>query len=166
MPSQPTFEPAPLFACLERHQVDYIVIGGLAGFAHGAGWPTYDADIVVERSPQNLSRLLVVLRDVDAIYDTFHQPPLRPDERLLALGSGPQLFRTKYGRLDVLKEAGGETYDSLLSDAVASQLYGVVVRCAGLEALLRMKRAANRPKDQPAIAKIEAKLREREQSPE
>lgn len=163
MPTRPTFEPAPILAALVRHEVEHIVIGGLAGFAQDAGWPTYDADIIVKPSPENLSRLLAVLREIGAVYDTFHQPPLRPDERLVASGSGPQLFRTKYGRLDVLKEAGGETYESLAGDAVASKLYGVVVRCASLEALLRMKRAANRPKDQPAIAKIEARLREREE---
>jgi len=68
------------------------------------------------------------------------------------------LFRTSFGRLDVLKEAGGETYETLGEGAVTLKLLGVVVRVASLPALIRMKRAANRPKDQAAIIALEAAL--------
>lgn len=72
---------------------------------------------------------------------------------------GPQLFRTRAGRLDVLKRAGDESFATLLADAVEVEAAGCLVLCSSLEALLRMKRAANRRKDQAAIASIEAALR-------
>jgi hypothetical protein len=158
------FDPGAIFECLARHGVDHIVIGGLAGIAQGAGWPTYDADIVVETSEANLRRLLGALSELEAEYDTLHVPPIRAHERIVVTATGPQLFRTKHGRLDVLKEAGGETFQTLTVDAVDSEQFGLVLRCASLEALLRMKRAANRAKDRAGIARIEDVLRQRRES--
>lgn len=117
MPPPTNFEPGSILDALIRHEVAFVMIGGLAGVAHGAGWPTHDIDIVIEDRPDNLERLVAALDEVRAVYDTFHQPPLRPDAFTVRQGRGPQLFRTQHGRLDVLKEAGGETYESLLEDA-------------------------------------------------
>ena len=41
--------------------VRFIVVGGLAGAAHGAARATYDVDLVYDRSPENLSRLAKAL---------------------------------------------------------------------------------------------------------
>ena len=138
--------------------MEHVVIGGLAGVAQDAGWPTYDADVVIDTTVANLERLAEALNELSAEYDTFHQPPIRPDVKRITNTNGPQLFRTKFGRLDVLKEAGGETFASLLVDAVVATQFGHPLRCASLPALLRMKRAANRPKDRVGISRIEAVL--------
>ncbi|MEQ9076574.1 MAG: hypothetical protein RLP09_22140 [Sandaracinaceae bacterium] len=42
---------------------------------------------------------------------------------------------------------------------MAAELHGSIVRCASIDALLRMKRSANRPKDR---AGIDALLKRRE----
>ncbi len=63
-------------------------------------------DVVVRRSEDNLSALQSALGELAAEYNTPHSPPIIPDLRRLESLSGPQLFRTKHGRLDVLKEAG------------------------------------------------------------
>lgn len=156
-----TYDPIAILSALFRHEVRFVAIGGWAATVQDAGWPTFDVDIVIEDQPENLERLVAALDELRAVYDTFHQPPLRPELFTVRQGRGPQLFRTMHGRLDVLKEAGGETYATLLEDAAEVEQHGHRVKCASLEALLRMKRAANRPKDQPAIAKIEARLREK-----
>lgn len=158
------FRPEELFACLARHEVRFVVVGGLAGVAQDAGWPSKDADIVIETSEENHRRLLAALAELDAEYDTLHRPPIRPDLSLLSGSTGPQLFRTKFGRLDVLKEAGGETFETLEVDAVSAEVFGAVLECASLHALLRMKRAASRPKDRAGIAIIESKLEDRRRS--
>ena len=157
--SRPTFDPRELFECLSRHDVDFIVIGGQAAIAHGVGWPTYDADVVIDVVMSNLQCLLDALKELDAEYDTPHQPPIRPDLERLSTLTGPQLFRTKFGRLDILKDAGGETFSSLCSDAVAAADSGLQIRSASIPALIRMKKAANRPKDQEAIARLEAAMK-------
>lgn len=92
-----TFRPDAILECLLDNEVRFIVIGGLAAFAQGAGWPTQDADIVVDCAEGNLRRLLIALSELEAEYDTLHRPPIRPNWRLLSGSTGPQLFRTKYG---------------------------------------------------------------------
>ncbi len=158
MTVRPKFDPDAILSALRRHQVEFVLIGGLAGGARGVGWPTYDVDIVIEDDDANLARLDAALRQLSAEYDTFHQPPILPEMRRLQSAHGPQLFRTRYGRLDVLKEAGGETYETLQRDASEITAYGATMLCASLAALLRMKRAANRPKDQAAIARLKEVL--------
>lgn len=61
----------------------------------------------------------------------------------------------------MLKEAGGDTFESLAPAAHTADFDGVPVRYASLAALLRMKRAANRPKDREGIRLLEEALRSR-----
>ena len=69
---------------------------------------------------------------------------------------------TALGDLDVIGEAtGGGTYDALLPHSEARPLFGRDVRFVELETLIRLKRAAGRPKDLERIAELEAILEER-----
>jgi len=147
-----------MLVTLAAHRVEFVIIGGLAGAAHDVGWPTTDVDIVIDTAHENMAALHSALQELDAEYNTPHSPPIVPDLRRLRSLGGPQLFRTKHGRLDVLKEAGGETYETLTRDAVTA-VYGTIeVRCASLEALVRMKLAANRPKDQAVVRRLQEAL--------
>lgn len=149
------FEPGTIFGILHRHEVKFVVIGGLAAAAAGAPWTTFDADIIIDLSEENLAALACALEELSAEYDTPHSPPIVPDLKRLRALEGPQLFRTTAGRLDVLKEAGGETFETVAQDALTVDFEGIPIRCASLNALIRMKRAANRPKDREAIRLLE-----------
>jgi hypothetical protein len=39
------FRPKPILRALVQHRVDFVLIGGLAGMAHGSAYPSYDIDI-------------------------------------------------------------------------------------------------------------------------
>jgi hypothetical protein len=39
------FDPLPLLEALSAGGVDFVVIGGVAGGAHGSAYPTYDLDV-------------------------------------------------------------------------------------------------------------------------
>jgi len=51
---------------LARHDVEYILVGGIASRAHGAQRPTYDVDCLPAPSRQNLERLAAAMRDLHA----------------------------------------------------------------------------------------------------
>ena len=51
---------------------------------------------------------------------------------------------------------GAGTYEQLVQHSEAIELSGRACRCATIDALIRMKRAAGRPKDFEAIAELEA----------
>ncbi len=60
-----------LLATLAQHDVAFILVGGAAAIAHGSARLTQDLDIVYERSPANLDRLVAALAE--------HKPYLRGD---------------------------------------------------------------------------------------
>ena len=58
---------AELLGVLARHQVDFIVVGGVAAVIQGAPVNTFDLDVVHARTPDNIERLLGALRELDAV---------------------------------------------------------------------------------------------------
>jgi predicted nucleotidyltransferase len=50
-----------VFASFQSHQVKYVVIGGIAAVLHGVPRATFDLDILIEASPDNVKRLLDAL---------------------------------------------------------------------------------------------------------
>jgi hypothetical protein len=51
-----------ILACLERHQVRYVVIGGVAAILHGSPQVTFDADVCPAPDARNLEALASALR--------------------------------------------------------------------------------------------------------
>lgn len=50
-----------VFASFQKHDVRYVVIGGVAAILHGVPRATFDLDILVEATPDNAHRLLDAL---------------------------------------------------------------------------------------------------------
>ncbi len=148
---------AELLAALSRHEVAYIVIGGAAAIAHGSSRLTQDLDIVYERSPKYLERLIAALDP--------HKPYLRGvppglpfvwDQATLRRGLNFTLV-TSIGEIDLLGEIpGGGNYEDLVPGAIELHVFGVHCLCLSLAQLIRAKRASGRPKDLEAIAELEA----------
>jgi hypothetical protein len=144
---------------LSGTKVEFIIVGGVAAAAHGAVRTTLDLDVVYGRKPENLQRLAVALADLDPYPRGAPEGlPFRWDARTLANGLNFTL-RTKLGDLDLLGEiTAGGGYDALFSHTVDVTLFGYRCRCIDLEELIRVKRAAGRPKDFEAIAELEKLL--------
>ena len=69
---------------------------------------------------------------------------------------------TDLGPIDFLGEiAGGGSYDALYAQSEPLHVFGIVCRCLTLEQLIKVKRAAGRPKDLEALAELEAIAEER-----
>ena len=64
---------------------------------------------------------------------------------------------TSAGDLDLLGEAaGGGNYDVLLPHSEVREVFDLECRFVNLEMLIRLKRAAGRPRDLERIAELEA----------
>ena len=47
-----------VFGSFQRHEVKYLVIGGIAAILYGVPRATFDLDILIEATPENAKRLL------------------------------------------------------------------------------------------------------------
>ena len=145
-----------LLGVFSRHQVRFIIIGGFAATAHGSAFLTVDLDVVYDRTAENVARLVEALAPLSP-YLRGAPPglPFRLDADTVASGLNFPLTTTA-GDLDLLGEAaGGGTYDGLSSHTETRQVLGVECRFVDLDTLIRLKRAAGRPKDLERIAELE-----------
>lgn len=145
---------------LRAHQVELIVVGGMAAVIGGAPVVTRDVDVLRRRSPENVQRCLAALTELDAVFRGDSRR-LRPQASHLD-GAGPLLLETRYGVLDVLGTIeDATTYEDVLADTDGVDLGGFEVRVLTLERLLEVKKKLGRPKDKLMALQIEATLDER-----
>ena len=62
------FSPERLVEVLDRHGVEYLIVGGVAARAYGASRQTKEIDCLVRRTPANLDRLAAAKRELHARY--------------------------------------------------------------------------------------------------
>jgi len=142
------FEPLTVLKSLVDQGVKFVLIGGLAARYLGSAVITRDVDICYARDHPNLQALASVLRELEAtLRGAPKELPFILDAETLRNGDH-FTFTTPYGSVDILgTPAGTKGYDELLRNAMVLELGDVRVHVAGVEDLIRMKRAAGREKD-------------------
>ena len=139
--------------------VEVIVVGMAAAILQGVPTTTWDLDVVHRRTPENVQRLLHVLRDIQAI---ARRDPrcLEPNETHL-IGPGHILLETRFGDFDCLGAIdGGRAFEDLLAASVVMDFEGRPIRVLSLREILAVKKRAARPKDLAAIPYIESTIDE------
>jgi len=152
-----------LIRILSEAGVNFIVVGGVAATGHGSARLTSDLDIVYRRTTENITRLVLALAPLNP-YLRGAPPglPFRWSDETIKKGLNFTLV-TSLGALDLLGEiTGGGGYDDLLPHTLTLTLHKSECLCLGIEYLIKVKRAAGRPKDFEAIAELEAILEERQ----
>lgn len=144
------FDPLAALRMLVGHGVRFVLIGGYAGTMHGWALITGDLDICYARDAENLERLAAALNDLGARLRGPGVPgdlPFILDATTLRLGDS-LTFETDLGNLDILETPSGTSgFEDLIASAATVDLEGLVISVASLDDLIRMKRAAGRPKD-------------------
>lgn len=151
------FRPSLALRALSESGVDFVLIGGVAARLHGSPSLTSDVDVCHARNAANLGRLSEALENLHArLRGVDDDVPFRLDAHTLAAGSN-FTFTTDAGGLDVLALPAGVTgYEELARHATEVDVGGVTVKLCDLDDLIRMKRAAGRPKDLIEVEVLEA----------
>lgn len=144
---------------LARHEVEFVVVGGVAMNLHGSAHVTFDLDVCYSRRRENLARI------VSALAPYHPRPrglpvdlPFVWDEQTLRGGTN-FTFKTDLGDIDLLGEvAGVGTYEDAFAASVVVPLYGIECRALKLDPLIASKRAAGRTKDLLVLPELEALL--------
>jgi hypothetical protein len=168
--------PAPLqvgelFGVLDRHRVDYVLVGGMASVAHGAGRPSFDVDAVPAWSPGNLDRLALALRSVHA---RLRMPGSKPTD----VPATPDVFRrfdvstwrTPHGDLDVIIGTPTATrgrladYEDLIVRAFPMKAFGTTIHVADIADVIEASESLRREPDLaalPALHRLHEHIRDR-----
>lgn len=145
-----------ILATLVGHQVEFLLVGGLAVGHHGYPRATKDVDIVPAPDAENLERLWAALVELEA--RTLALGDFRPEElpaplSLGALTQGANWdLSTTHGRLDILQYLEGalenrEDYARLRAGAVPDRYHFGTVWVAGYDDLIDLKTLAGRDQD-------------------
>ena len=155
-PTGPRFRDALLE--LIRHDVEFVVVGGVAAVLQGAPIATFDLDVVHRRTPENIERLLGALGAMHAHYRDLAGRTLAPTATALQ-GQGHHLLLTDHGPLDVLGVIGsGLDYEALLGQTSQMELDGLPMPVLSLAAAIRLKEQLGRDKDRAALAVLRQTL--------
>ena len=133
---------------LAKYRVGFVIIGGVAAGLLGSSSLTGDLDICYERSRENMRALAGALVELGATLRGVEPGlPFQLDAKTLELGDS-FTFQTMAGPLDILGTPSGTGgFADLIRKAEDLQLGEVSAKLASLDDLIRMKRAAGRPKD-------------------
>lgn len=160
------FDPLRALAVLIKHNVRFVVVGGVAARTLGSPSITNDLDVCYERRNENYEALAGALRELGAqLRGAPPGIPFQLDARSIKQGDS-FTFITIAGDLDCLgTPAGTQGYPDLRKDATEEDLgEGLRVLVASIDDLLRMKRAAGRPKDLIEVEVLSAVKEERERN--
>lgn len=170
--SNSAFDPDRILEILDRHGVDYVLVGGVAARVHGAERVTADIDCVPATDEENLRRLADALVELGARLrvggmsdEEARQLPLRLDAVTLA-AFGSSTWTTDAGPLDLLVElrdssGGRHPYGDLASRALEVRVGDLIISVASLDDIIASKKYAGRPKDLDALPELQA-LRDEE----
>ncbi len=153
---------AELLGTLSQHNVDFVLVGGMAVQLHGYMRMTYDIDLVLAMNHENLNRFINVAKNlgfspvipvaIESLKDADQIERWYREKGMLAFALREPTLAGSV--IDVLIRPE-VSFDNLLADAVDGELFGRKIKVASIDHLLIMKRIANRPKDQLDIIALE-----------
>jgi predicted nucleotidyltransferase len=143
-----------ILRALAEHEVDYVLIGGLAVQTHGHVRTTNDADLIPAPDPANLERLAAALRSLEARVLNPGEKETAIDSKMLTRATIWQFASRDVG-IDVMhKVPGGRSYEELSKGALHVQLGDIDVPVVGLDDLIQMKLSRGRPVDLADVASL------------
>jgi hypothetical protein len=146
-----------LLGRLVEHDVEFVVVGAYASVMHGVTLGTRDVDVCCRFTAGNLLKLQAAL---DGLHPVHRLTPKRLPLQLTregCRGLKNLYLETDLGVLDCLGEvlAVGNFAVVKKQSVIVETAFGKC-RVLGLEALIKAKRAMNRPRDREAVVQLEA----------
>ncbi|MEO8908629.1 MAG: hypothetical protein ABI408_00170 [Gemmatimonadaceae bacterium] len=151
---------ASMLGGLTRAKIKFVVVGGVAGVAHGSSRVTNDLDICYDADDAaNVRALAKILASWNA-YPRGVEPglPFIMDDRTMH-GAPVLTLATSEGDIDVMDRiAGVGAFAAVRRHSEKVNGLGVAFRVLDLPSLIKAKRAAGRPRDFEHLPELEALL--------
>ena len=134
-----------MLKCLNKAEVDYIMVGGWAVNMYGYVRATVDLDIWILADAENARRVYTALVEFGAPVAEMKPDDFAEYGMIFQIGVAPC-------RIDIISKISGVSYLDAVQRAVPKTIDGVEVRVISLEDLIANKKASGRAKD---IADVE-----------
>jgi hypothetical protein len=127
-----------LLHALLRHDVEFVIVGGVAAQLRGWVGATIDLDIAVASNESNAERINRALAEVGL---------MKTD-----VGGLGTSFETEYGRLEIVRRADGiGMYDDWMRNATEMEFGHLTIVVAATDDIVRSKESSNREKDRAVL---------------
>jgi hypothetical protein len=136
-----------LLVSLSRAGVNFMVVGGVAVALNGFVRTTEAVDILIERSKENVERLLAALSS----FGQGHARELNLDDFNEAEGA---IRVIEEFPLDIFTVMRGLTYGDLRDQSRQTEVQGNTITFLNDEGLIRLKQPSDREKDQIDVAAL------------
>ena len=130
-----------------KHQVEYLVVGGLAVVVHGYPRFTGDMDIWMKISDDNAKKMLEVIKDFGMTSLGITKADLLEKDGVIQFGVRPV-------RIDIMNDLAGISFDEAYEKKKQLTRADVVINFIGLNDLLISKKVAGRKQDKADIQKL------------
>ncbi len=135
-----------LFASLKKHQVKYVVIGGVAVVLHGVPRMTGDIDLFIEASVENARRMLAVLKELGYATSDLVTPEGLAAVKLLMFENGI--------KVDVMLEIPGLDFATAWANKLIMRAGDQEFYLVSKADLIAAKQAAGRQRDLEDVAAL------------
>lgn len=142
---QPDFK--ELLALLEKHQVEYMIVGWYAVAFHGYPRFTKDIDVYFENSDENIKKTISALIEFGFSEDELSPDLFKKPGNIITLGVAPV-------SVDFLNEIDGVSFIEAKKHRVRGKYGDVDIYFIGKEDLLKNKRSTHRTKDKADAEEI------------
>jgi hypothetical protein len=139
-----------VFASFQKHEVRYIVIGGIASVLYGIPRATFDLDILIDATPKNTQHLLNAFLDAG-----MATASLTSVEEILS--NEITIFKDRV-RIDVQTSTPGLTFHDAWSRRKTMEYQEQSFHIVSLQDLISSKKAAGRDVDLEDVRLLELSI--------
>jgi predicted nucleotidyltransferase len=132
-----------LYRSLNKHKVDYLVIGGVASVIYGVPRTTIDLDLFIRPTLANCRRLLVALKEVKFGTAYLTDPATILSKEITVLSD--------FIEVDILIKPKGISFANAWKKRSIIDIQGVKVNFISLSDLIKAKNASNRKIDKEDV---------------
>lgn len=142
-----------LLEILSQAEVEFVLVGGAAAFAHGSSMVTQDLDICASMTSENVSRIAKALAPYAPKHRISKEKPAFTPEQASNQHFNNIYLSTELGQIDIFGQIKGiGNYAAALAASQDLPMGDFTIKILSLSKLIEAKTAMGRPHDLQNVA--------------